>query len=201
MRTTRHSAHFTPCRQPGTCICLCSRVCACLRPPAVCLLSGPVVVRLAEIAEPLYANVNVNENEFRSAPRQMCFSNVLTTMSERTAAPAEAPCETPAETDEQETPLFMTRMPIKLNDALEAIAAIIDEEEVPTSSSVHSAPASSNTSRKRRSGLGAAQVALSLSCIAEAETLHLPAKRGRCIGREAHPLESGLLTGEGRVWV
>ena len=109
-------------------------------------------------------------------------------MSERTAAPAEAPCETPAETDEQETPLFMTRMPIKLNDALEAIAAIIDEEEVPTSSSVHSAPASSNTSRKRRSGLGAAQVALSLSCIAEAETLHLPAKRGRCIGRESQPL-------------
>ena len=34
----------------------------------MCLLSGPVVVRLAEIAEPLYANVNVNENEFRSAP-------------------------------------------------------------------------------------------------------------------------------------
>ena len=132
----------------------------------------------------------------------LLYSNVLSTMSERTAAaPAEAPCETPAETDEQETPLFMTRMPIKLNDALEAIAAIIDEEEVPTSSSVHSAPASSNTSRKRRSGLGAAQVALSLSCIAEAETLHLPAKRGRCIGREAHPLESGLLTGEGRVWV
>ena len=147
-------------------------------------------MRLAEIAEPLYANVNVNENEFRSAPRQMWYSNVLTTMSERTAAPAEAPCETPAETDEQETPLFMTRMPIKLNDALEAIAAIIDEEEVPTSSSVHSAPASSNTSRKRRSGFGAAQVALSLSCIAEAETLHLPAKRGRCIGREAQPLHA-----------
>ena len=137
-------------------------------------------MRLAEIAEPLYANVNVNENEFRSAPAKS-VTVVLTTMSERTAAPAEAPCETPAETDEQETPLFMTRMPIKLNDALEAIAAIIDEEEVPTSSSVHSAPASSNTSRKRRSGLGAAQVALSLSCIAEAETLHLPAKRGRCI--------------------
>ena len=137
-------------------------------------------MRLAEIAEPLYANVNVNENEFRSAPPKV-LQHVLTTMSERTAAPAEAPCETPAETDEQETPLFMTRMPIKLNDALEAIAAIIDEEEVPTSSSVHSAPASSNTSRKRRSGFGAAQVALSLSCIAEAETLHLPAKRGRCI--------------------
>jgi hypothetical protein len=96
--------------------------------------------------------------------------------------------ETPVEIDEQETPLFMTRMPSKLNDALEAIAAIIDEEDVPTSSSVHSAPASSNTSRKRRSGFGAAQVALSLSCIAEAETLHLPAKRGRCIGRESQPL-------------
>lgn len=109
---------------------------------------------------------------------------------ELTVAPAQAPGETPAEIEEQETPLFMTRMPSKLNDALEAIAAIIDEEDVPTSSSVHSAPASSNTSRKRRSGFGAAQVALSLSCIADSETLHLPAKRGRCIGREAQPLHA-----------
>ena len=62
--------------------------------------------------------------------------------------------------EEEDVPLFMTRVPHGKNDALDAIAALIDEEMDGTEPS--------SGSWRKRSSLGAAQVALSLSGLGDA---------------------------------
>ena len=95
--------------------------------------------------------------------------------------------EADAENEEDETPLFMTKPPTKKNAALDALAAIIDDD-------VEAAPAAAaagSGGRRRKRGIGEVQVTLALTSVDDCGVEQSRSRRQRMDEDDSRESESG----------